>query len=519
MLDYMREHSKSVLIYILFAIIIMAFILTFGPGSITKCDLTPKYVAKVNGRVLTLDEYRIELQQLQSYYESRFGDAFTPKLAERLGLRRSALENLIQDRLMVEEAKRLGIFVSDDEVLNEVSNLSWAKEKGKFNFDRFEKMVRYHFKTSLAKFKERLRSQIAISRFKALLKGSVMVSDAEIEDRFDLENEKVDLEYLQFDPGNYKDSISITAQDVSNYLEKHDKEARNYYDEHERMYNKPKAVRARRILIKVDADTSDRVKKRLKRRAKKLRRRVIKGIDFAKIAKKYSDGPKKEQGGDMGFIEPGMVEPAMEKELFKLGKGEISEVFETSTGYNIVKVEDIRPAVVKKYEDVKDEIARRLIMQEQSVEMAKKDAENALNKVKSGMSFTDFMAAFDNAEDKNNKDIPIAVKPKKSMTGPFTRDREDIPWIGKSAELLKEAFDMEKGKVVPKVYHINGKFFIVRVRDHIMPNMQDLEKQRGLLRYRIRDEKARELLADWMKHAREEASVEVASNLGMMNKQ
>lgn len=85
------------------------------------------------------------------------------------------------------------------------------------------------------------------------------------------------------------------------------------------------------------------------------------GGDFSEIAKEKSTGSSAAQGGDLGYLTKGTVIPEVEEKIFALEIEELSEVVKTDFGFNIFKITEKKPEIVKALEEVKEEIIQTLL--------------------------------------------------------------------------------------------------------------------------------------------------------------
>lgn len=145
-----------------------------------------------------------------------------------------------------------------------------------------------------------------------------------------------------------------------------DEEIKKYYQEHKDEFKAEESVKARHILIRVPEGADAKAWKDAEKKAEMIRQKLLKGEDFAKLAKEYSEDPgSKNRGGDLGYFSKGRMIPEFEKAAFSLKKGEISRPVKTSFGYHIIKVEDRKAAGQLKLDEVKDEIRKRLIQEKE----------------------------------------------------------------------------------------------------------------------------------------------------------
>jgi len=171
------------------------------------------------------------------------------------------------------------------------------------------------------------------------------------------------------------DKITVSEDDM-----------RLFYQSHQDEFRTPEMVRARQILVKVDKEATEETKKKAKERATDLLKRIREGEDFAQVASQSSeDSGSKANGGDLGYFDRGKMAPEFEKVVFSLKPGEVSDVFETTSGFHVVKVEDKREAALEPYEKVKEKIREKLIADlrkgriDEFAEKAMKDAGVELN--------------------------------------------------------------------------------------------------------------------------------------------
>jgi peptidyl-prolyl cis-trans isomerase C len=142
-----------------------------------------------------------------------------------------------------------------------------------------------------------------------------------------------------------------------------EQDARNFYDNNEERFVQPERIKASHILLQVNKDDSDAIRAQKKAEATRILGELKKGADFAELAKKYSDCPSKQQGGDLGYFERGRMDPTFEKAAFGLKKGQMSGVVETPFGYHIIKAVDHAPASTAPFDEAKQNIMQYLTEQ------------------------------------------------------------------------------------------------------------------------------------------------------------
>ncbi|GFO55677.1 peptidylprolyl isomerase [Geomonas sp. Red276] len=123
-----------------------------------------------------------------------------------------------------------------------------------------------------------------------------------------------------------------------------DGEIDKFYQDNPDKFKGDERVRASHILVAVDAKMSPEEKKAAREKAEMLRERILKGEDFAKVAKEFSACPSGKQGGDLGYFGKGRMDPVFEKAAFALAPGGVSEVVESRFGFHVIKLVERKPA-------------------------------------------------------------------------------------------------------------------------------------------------------------------------------
>jgi len=140
-------------------------------------------------------------------------------------------------------------------------------------------------------------------------------------------------------------------------------EAASYYEQNEDQFSTPDSVRARHILLEVQAGDSDEVKQEKRQRIEQILAEARSGKDFAQLAQQYSEGPSSTRGGDLGFFRRGEMVQPFDSVAFALKVGQISDVVETRYGFHIIKVEDRKDGRKLGYDEVKENLITQMEQQ------------------------------------------------------------------------------------------------------------------------------------------------------------
>jgi peptidyl-prolyl cis-trans isomerase D len=386
MLYLMRKHAGSWMIKVVLGVIVVVFIF-WGVGSYRA--RRGSRVAIVNGEAIALEEYRSVYEQLMEQYRRQFGNALDQKLLNTLGLKKQALDQLINRRLLLQEAGRLNLRVTREGLIGAIQKIAAFQVNGHFDPGRYQRMLAVNRMTP-EMFEENMKDDLLAQNLQGLILGSVKVSDDEALETFKWREEKLSLEYLTFKPSSYKD-VKVRPEEIESYFSEHQKayeippkvkvgylrfdfkefesqvnvseeEISRYFEINKKTYATPKKVRARHILFQLKAGATQEKIDNARSKAQLVLEEVKSGADFSKLAQKYSDDPgTKNKGGDLGFFtEDRMVKPFSEA-AFKMKPGEVSEPVATRFGWHIIKVEEVQEAKEPVLAEVKDQIRIKLV--------------------------------------------------------------------------------------------------------------------------------------------------------------
>lgn len=376
---------------ILFGVIIgmlaLSMLLYLVPQGPSSTESAGDVVARIGDQTVTLADINNQLNeirqrnnippQLEGFYASQL------------------LKQLVFQKEMEYEAKRLGITVSDKERADRIRQILPTAYNGDtfIGIDAYANQVQQRFQMTVPAFEELIRSSLVEEKFRKLLTDGVSVSPAEIQEEFRYENEKVKLDYVFVKPDELAEKIAPDEAEIKAYYEQNkskfqipekrvvryglldlnqirqntpvtDDELKAVYLQNIQQYEVPNRVHAEHILFttvgKTDAEVAE-----IKSRAEDVDTQAKKkGANFEDLAKKYSEDPgSKAKGGDLGWIIQGQTVPEFEKAAFSLPKGEVSDLIKTQYGFHIIKILDKETAHTKPFDEVKDSIRAPLLLQ------------------------------------------------------------------------------------------------------------------------------------------------------------
>lgn len=470
MLDLMRKHAGSWMIKVVLGIIVVVFVF-WGVGSFRNRQ--SNQVAEVNGHIISYETYLKAYSRLVDQYRRTYGNQISDDMMNMLRPNEQALNQLIDRTLLLQEADRLKIRVTAEEVAEAIRREPAFQNNGVFDADRYRRILMIN-NMNTEFFESSLAEDLRINQVQSLVVNGVTVLDEEARDWFDWFNSEVNLQFVMFDPGRYQDIVP-TDEQIKTYFKEHENQYRTpervqvrylhfdpnnfkkqvsvdqqeieqYYQENLEEFKKEKTVQARHILFKLDSDADGQTVARKKEKAVEVYKMAENGKDFAELAKQYSEGPTRDKGGALGeFTREQMVEPFAEK-AFSMKPGEISEPVRTQFGWHIIKVEKINEASTQSLESVADRIRNQLIDEKARV-LARQRAENVYDSVFDG----------DNLED-----VAGTVPVTETRTTEFFTRAEGPKNIPDSRQFAETAFELEKMNISEILEFGNG-FYLLQV--------------------------------------------------------
>jgi len=509
MLKAFRDNLKYlswVLWLVIIAFILVAFVGLgdLGPGGGASADVA----VTVGGKTVSFREFEGAYRRMEDFYRQTYGERFNADFARQLGLHQQVLDTLVADRILLLEADRLELEVTDGQLQNEILNLPvFLAADGAFvGAQDYARILRQNGHT-VDSFEAGMRQDLLLDKVRNLVTRNVYVSDSEIEDDYRQRIERAKIRFFKapystlageviFDDADlesyyqaHQDSFETPERRIAEYLVVDVERVRNslavapdevqaYYDGHPDEFDQPEQVRARHILLQVNAERSAEEARRLLQEAKQ---RVASGEDFAALAAELSEDPgSKTSGGDLGFFGRGAMVEAFETAAFSTPAGQMTEPVETDFGFHLIEVLEHNPGGVRPFDEVEAGIRRRLLV-ERSSEAAERKIDQLLQQLAS--SELDLAAIAETDDTVTFQATPA-----------FAVD-ENVPSIGRSTPFASTAFELELGALSEPVRVTRG-WALLRVAEIHEPRIPALDQVRTEAEGRLRTELVRKAALD-----------------------
>lgn len=375
MMDSLRTAANSLVLKIIFGIIIVSFILTGVSGYLIGGSAN--YAAKVNDQEISRGQFENAFAGERNRMQQQLGDQFS-ELAANEGymknLRQQTLNRLIDEALLDQYARDLGLSISDDQVKKAIFSTPAFQNDGKFDNTRYNAIVNQMGMTP-DQYAQALRNQLTTQQLINAVVGTDFMLKGEADELATLVSQQRVVREATFDVNALAAKQQASDEEVKSYYEQNknnftapeqfrvsyikldaaamqenasDAEIKSYYDQHQDQFTQPQRNRFSVIQTKTEAD------------AKAALDELNKGTDFATVAKeKSTDIISAKNGGDMGWLEEGTTPDELKNAGLK-EKGQLSGVIKSSVGFLVVRLDDITPATTKPLADVHDDIAAKV---------------------------------------------------------------------------------------------------------------------------------------------------------------
>jgi peptidyl-prolyl cis-trans isomerase SurA len=292
---------------------ILLLTLSIASPVMAQSQLLDRVVAVVNDEAITEGELDAFLRPIYEQLRQEFTGR---QLMEELNdVRRKLISQLIEDRLVYQQAKTLGIEVSDSEIQDEM-----ARFKKQFADENAMEETLRKEGLNMNEVKDRFKKQVMVRK----------LHDREVRSR------------VLVSPG----------------------EAEKYYTEHTDEFAASDEVRVRSMTIKKSDDAREKglTDEAAKKKVEQLRERIIKGEDFGDLASKNSEDYQAAKAGLSEWIRPGSMIPVIDEVIFSLSPGDVSKVIETPMGYHFFRIEERKKTEQRNFEEVRNEIMDKLYL-------------------------------------------------------------------------------------------------------------------------------------------------------------
>ena len=377
MLQFIRDQAQGWVAWFIVGLISIPFALwgvnsyLTGPSDVV--------VATVNGEPIKQAEFQQSFKQYRDRMREMMGERFDPAMFEGLAVKQSVLDGLIDQKLLFTASNKLGQRISDRDINGLIQSTPAFQSEGGFDPERYRMMLARVGLTPVA-YEAQLRTDLLAQELTNNIQKSTLVTENSIDNVLRLEKQTRDIAYGVVAAQAQLEQVEVTEQEIRDFydankinymaperiavdyielsvvelakvVEVDETSLQQFYVDNQDQFVGPEQRRASHILIEGDE------KEALELLAT-IKQRLDDGEDFAVLAKEFSsDTGSAAEGGDLGFFQRGVMDPAFEEVVFSISTiGDVSEPVKTEFGYHLIELTAIKVAEGQSYADAREEI-------------------------------------------------------------------------------------------------------------------------------------------------------------------
>ncbi|MDP7591479.1 MAG: SurA N-terminal domain-containing protein [Litorilituus sp.] len=390
MLEDIRESSQGLTAKIILGLIILTFAVA-GIGSYTNSADTS--VATVDGEKISQQAFNKAYQAQRNRMAQQFGDMFDTLSNDAnymANFRQSVLDNLINEKLIDQSAQRLAIRVSDERLKNTIREMPEFQVDGAFDNNRYLAIINQAGFYQSSDFRDYLRVEMTRRQLSQALVATEFNLPYQEKLQLALQNQTRDVRFATISAKQFEKNVEVSEEEIKTYyqanqvrfenkeqvkvnyitlnvndiakkIEVSEEDISTYYQENIASFTQAEQRRVSHILIEFTEGDSDS-ELSAKTQAEAVLARIEQGEDFAALAKALSnDTFSGENGGDLEFLEAGVMESSFDDAAFALKNvGDTTELVKTSFGYHIIKLTELKPEVIENLADIKVELTAKV---------------------------------------------------------------------------------------------------------------------------------------------------------------
>jgi peptidyl-prolyl cis-trans isomerase D len=373
----MRKNVKSLAptLWIVIAAFVVAIFAVWGGAGRLGEKARSEVIATMGNERISMEDYFLTLRQRLEAMQREFKE-LNKQFIQQLNIPQQVLEQMIQQSLLAQKAREMGITASDQEVRDKITSL--FQRDGKFvGFQEYRQIIEYN-RTSLAEFESGLKKELILNKLVRLLTAGITVTPEELWENYRKQNESAKIEFAVLAESKITDLPAPGQAEIQAYFENHqasyqlperregvylfvtnegvkkevevtDSDIEKYYRDNSDQFKQPARIRVSRVFLA----SGGKSKEVLDNETKGLLDRISGGEDFAALARTYSADDRAKDGGDWGFDDWRTLSDREKEQIEKLNPGEVSGLIERPDGNAIIKVTEKEPEKTQPLEEVK----------------------------------------------------------------------------------------------------------------------------------------------------------------------
>lgn len=413
MLNVMRDnlrHLKWVLVVV--ALAMLGYLGSYFDPGVNRGGRPADWAARVDGQSISTQEFLEVARTQDDYYRRLLGTQYD-QMKNNLKLGSQAIQTLVDRRLVLAEARALGLSATKGAISKAIlENPNFKDPSGNFvGKERYEDYIGQNYDGGVAAYERRLGEDILTKEWIEVMTASARISGAEVEQAWRSRNVRAAADYVFVPSSSVSFDTSVDSATLAAWYASHpdeykrpesrkvrlvvverqaqiarasvsDADVKADFEAHAAEYARPDQRRARHILFKLPPGASEADRSSVRASASSMLARAQKGEDFAAMARSLSqDTVSVAQGGELGWFGRDAMVKAFGDAAFATPPGQFAPVVETEYGFHVIQVEDARAAGTTPLAEVGDAIRRRLELQ-RAQDLAASEAQRLAGDVK-----------------------------------------------------------------------------------------------------------------------------------------
>lgn len=384
MLNIIRDNVQSLGVKFVVAVVAVVM-LTFGLSTYRSQGVNT--VAEVDGYEIKLDAYQRAYERAESQYRKQYREN-AERFIEAFRLKEQVVGQLVDNAVLLKNARANGLEVSDLEVANAIYENPAFRTDNRFDQKKYDKLLK-NYRTNKIVYERELRDSILTGKYLRFLHSGVSFSREYVKEEYRRFHTEMDIKMIELTPSLFADRVKVTEDRIGKYYESHrtdfeqkkqfvidyialsvddvkskvvvrEKEIKGYYDRHkDREFAVRESYDSRHILVAVGEGREAEDYEKAKKEADRLYGELVKDRErFAELAARHSADPgSRDRGGNLGWVDKGTFVQSYEDAVGSLSRGEISKPVKSQFGYHIIELIDKKEATVKSLEEVKERVS------------------------------------------------------------------------------------------------------------------------------------------------------------------
>ncbi len=505
-LQSIRERLTGILAFAILGILIIPFALVGVNEYFTSSS--GNIVARVNDAEITVNDYNQSFSDYRRRMQSIMGASYDPDLFDSLIYRRQHLDALIEQELVSQAAQSMGLDVDDETLAAEIRSIPAFQVEGQFNADVYQSRLLSQG-MSPKQFQNEMRTQFVVSQLPRSISDSSIATPAELNKFIALADQGRTFSSIMVPKQFPETPEEFTEEQIISWYESHQSEyqseeqviiefveldadsleagpppdeqfLREEFESQKARFISPEQRQVSHILISLSPDASDVEKETARQTAEDLSKRARAGEDFAALAAEFSqDQGSAADGGDLGWVESGVMVQAFENAMYELSlEAPISDPVQTNFGWHVILLRDIRESTGMTFEEASPTLVREY------------EEENA---ARAFLEQADRLVDVIYEDPTTLESAALVMDLEVQEAGPFSRSGGE--GVAANADVVAAAFSdlvLLQGSVSDPVNLDENRLVMVKLKEHLPVALKPLEEVRDEIVATLADNLARD---------------------------